>query len=221
MRTTILLLLLAGCTAAPSTPPPASTPPPPIRPENAVDVSGIVTDAAGVPVPSARISASQCDGSNRVAHVTGADGSYELQVEGGVGPQFDGCVAVEAAAGGSVVRAQREARFGHGSAVRVELKLPQAQFLTRLDADRLIDALRGAIQHDPEALAELKLYVPEAPAALTPMARYTRGIESVRVVEEGDRRFVYELKGRRPERTVRVTVRQDTLTRLELPAIDE
>jgi hypothetical protein len=221
MKTAIILLLLAGCAAAPSTPPPANTPPPPIRPENAVDINGTVIDAAGTPVPGARVTASECDGSNRVSHVSGADGSYELRVERSVGPQVDGCIAVEAAAGGSTVRNELGARFARGSAVRMDLRLPQAPFLNRLDADRLIETLQREMQGDQDALAELKLYIPGAPTSLTPIARYTRGIDSFRVVEEGDRRLVYELKGRRPERTVRVTVWQDTLTRVALPEIEE
>jgi hypothetical protein len=221
MRTAIALLLLAGCTAATSTPPPANTPPPPIRPVNAVDINGTVTDAEGRPVPSARVTVAECDGRNSVAHVSGADGTYQLRVERGVGPQSDGCVAVEAAAGGATVRVQREARFALGSAIHVDLRLPQAQFLQRLDADRLMDLLRRGMQHEADAVAELKLYIPDAPTALTPISRYTRGIESFRVVEEGDRRFVYELKGRRAGRVVRVTVRQDVLTRIELPEIEE
>ena len=220
MRTLLAFLLLAGCTAAPSTPP-ANTPPPPIRPVNAVDINGTVTDAAGMPVAGARVTAAECDGSNSIAHVSGPDGTYELRVERGVGPQSDGCVAVDAAAGGATVRLQRDAHFGRGSAIRVDLRLPQAPFLQRLDADRLIDVLTRAMRGEQDALAELKLYLPDAPTSLAPMTRYTRGIDSSQVVEEGDRRFVYELKGRRPERNVRVVVRQDTLTRVELPEVDE
>jgi hypothetical protein len=221
MRTAIAVLLLAGCTAATSTtPPPANTPPPPIRPVNAVDITGTVVDDEGQPVPWARVTAADCDGGNSVAHVTGADGTYQLRVEHGVGPQVDGCVAVEAAAGGATVRKEQQARFGRGSAIHVDLRLPRPQFLTRLDADRLIDLLRRAMAHEADAVNELKLYVPDAPSSLGPIAQYTRGIDSVRVVEEGDRRFVYELTGRRPGRTVRVTVRQDVLTRVELPDVE-
>ena len=220
MRTLLALLLLTSCAVTTATKP-AETPPPPIRPANAVDILGTVTDDAGMPVSGARISASECDGSNRVAHVTGADGSYELRVEHGVGPESDGCIALEAAAGGAVQRIQRQARFARGSAIRVDLRLPRAQFLTQLDADRLIDLLRRSTEHDADAIAELRLYLPDAPTSLAPMARYTRGIASSRLVDQGDRRFVYELTGRRPGRNVRVTVRQDALTRIELPGIDE
>lgn len=220
MKTLIAILLLAGCTAAPSTAP-ANTPPPPIRPVNAVDINGTVMDANGAPVEGARVTAAECDGSNSVAHVSGADGTYELRVERGAGPQSDGCVAVEAAAGGSTVRLQRDAHFGRGAAIRVDLRLPQTQVLQRPDADRLIDTLTRAMRGEQDAVAELKLYIPDAPTSLAPMSRYTRGVDSWQVVEEGDRRFVYELKARRPERNVRVVVRQDALTRIELPEVEE
>lgn len=233
MRPLLLLLLLAACAvpqAQHDRPTPANTPPPPHRPENAAVATGIVTDASGTPVPFARVSAwaadPACNPNGRpVVHVSGADGAYQLRVESGVGPEFDACIIAEAAAGGSMVRGQRAVHYASdaagGNVARIDLSLPQPPYLTRGEADRLIELLRSAMQLDYEAVEELKLYVPGGSAALAPMSRYTRGIESVRLVSEGDRHFVYELQGRRPERSVRVTIRQDTLTRIELPVIDE
>jgi hypothetical protein len=219
------LMLLAAC-AAPRQQPPASTPPSPDRPENAAVASGTITDASGRPVASARVTAWAADAACRaagtpVSHVSGADGTYQLRVAHGVGPEFDGCIIIEAAAGGSVVRAQRPVHYASDAAgrngARVDLMLPQPPLLTRNEADRLIDVLRRAIQLEQDAIDELKHYIPDAPTALTPIAQHTRGIASVRLVSEGDRRFVYELVGRRPERNVQITIAQDVLTRIELP----
>ncbi|HEX8254731.1 MAG TPA: hypothetical protein VF846_16425 [Thermoanaerobaculia bacterium] len=230
MRTLLILVLLAGCAAQPGTTPPANTPPPPIRPENAAVATGVVTDASGRPVAAARVTAWAADGAcqpvgNPVSHITGADGRYQLRVEAGVGPQFDGCVVVRAAAGGSTARAQQQVHYAPASAggnsATINLLLPQPPFLTRAEADRLIETLRAAMQGDEAARSELALYINDMPNALTPISRYTRGIESFRLVSEGDRRFVYQLTGRRPERNVEVTISQDVLTRIELPKIAE
>lgn len=229
MRSLTLLLLLAACAPAVQQQTGATAPALPSRPENAAVAIGTVRDAAGTPVPFARVSAWAADPAcqplgQAVSHVAGADGSYQLRVERGVGPQFDACIVVEASAGGSSVRAQNAVRYapatGGNNGVRVDLMLPQPAILTRAEADRLAEIVRAAVSLDQDALRELQLYVPHAQEALTPIARYTRGIESVRLVTAGDRHYVYDLIARRPERNVRITIRQDTLTRLELPRVE-
>jgi hypothetical protein len=230
MRTLVALIFLAAC-ATPQTqvsqPAAANTPPPPIRPENAAVASGIVTDSSGRPVASARVSAWAADAScNPIGrpevHVSGADGRYQLRVASSVGPEFDACIIVEAAAGGSVVRAQQLVHYASDAAGRnvatMNLMLPAAPVLTRTEADRLIQLLQNAMQNH-DAVDELKLYIPQGQPALAPIAQYTRGIASVRLLSEGNRRFVYELTGRRAGRTIEVTVWQDALTHIDLPQV--
>jgi hypothetical protein len=229
MRPLTLLLLLAACAPAAHQQTPAAAPALPPRPENAAVAIGTVRDAAGAPVPFARLTGWAADAAcqpvgDAVSSVAGPDGSYQLRVERGVGPQFDACIVVEASAGGSRVRTQSTVRYAPDAArnngVRVDLMLPQPPLLTRAEADRLAEIVRAAVSLDNDALAELQLYVPNAREALTPIARYTRGIESARLVTEGNRHYVYELIARRPERNVRLTIRQDTLTRIELPQVE-
>ncbi len=155
-------------------------------------------------------------------HVSGADGRYQLRVASSVGPEFDACIIVEAAAGGSVVRAQQLVHYASDAAGRnvatMNLMLPAAPVLTRTEADRLIQLLQNAMQNH-DAVDELKLYIPQGQPALAPIAQYTRGIASVRLLSEGNRRFVYELTGRRAGRTIEVTVWQDALTHIDLPQV--
>lgn len=228
MRSLLALLLITACAAQqPQREPAATTPPPPLRPENAAVATGIVTDGSGRPVPFARVAAWAADPACRtigrpVVHVSGADGRYELRVPSSVGPEFEACIVAEAAANGSTVRVQQPVHYASDAAgrnaARIDLVLPQPPLLTRAEADRLIALLGAAMRGEQDAVEELKLYVPDL-SMLSSLARYTRGIDSVRMVSEGDRRFVYELKGRRPERNVQVTVAQDTLTRIELPVL--
>jgi hypothetical protein len=231
MRTLAALLLLAGCAtqrATTITPPPAHTPPMPIRPENAAVATGIVTDASGRPVANARVRAWAADAAcNPIGrpeqHVSGENGSYELRVASGVGPQFDACVVAEASAAGATVRAQQPVHYAPdtagGNVARIDLQFPPATLLTRAEADRLIDMVRRAIHGDNDAIEEMKLYLPQGNPALTPVSRYIRGVDAVNLVSEGDRRFTYELTGRRPGRSVQITIWQDALTHIDLPDV--
>jgi hypothetical protein len=221
-RATLLLLFLSACTTAP---PPALTPPPPIRPENAATATGVIRDASGRPVPRARIRAWAADLACRTVgspetSVSGEDGSYQVRVARGVGPQFDGCIVVEAASGGANATSQQQVHYAPdtagGNSVHLDLTMPPAKLLTRAEADRLIALVDAAMRYEGNARDELSLYVVDL-AKLDALAQYTRGIESTRVVSDGDRRFVYEIRGRRPERNVEITISQDALTRIELP----
>jgi len=228
MRTLAALLLLAGCAMQPATsttPAPAHTPPPPDRPENAAVATGVVTDASGRPVANARVRAFAADAAcNTVGfpqqHVSGANGTYQLRVASSVGPQYDACIVVEAAAAGATVRAQSPVHYAPDSAggnvATINLQLPPSTLLTRAEADRLIDVIGRAMRHEQDAIEELRLY---GNPDVNPISRYTRGIDSVRLVSEGDRRFTYELTGRRPGRTIQVTIWQDAVTHIDLPEV--
>jgi hypothetical protein len=63
----------------------------------------------------------------------------------------------------------------------------------------------------PSATEELALYTQDD---ITPHRRSLRGIADVRLLSENDRRFEYELVGMRPGTSVRVTIAQDSLTRI-------
>jgi hypothetical protein len=226
MRTLVALLLLAGCTVQPATvPPPASTPPPPDRPENAAVATGTVMDAGGRPVANARVRVWAADAAcNPIGrpeqHVTGDNGTYQLRVASSVGPQYDACIVVEAAAAGAVMRAQSPVHYAPdtvgGNVARMDLQLPPATLLTRAEADRLIEVIRHAMQGEQDAVEELRLY---GNPNIAPISQYTRGFDSVRVVTEGDRRYTYEVTGRRPGRTIQITIWQDAITHIELPEV--
>lgn len=231
MRNLLFALLLTACTAPVAAPPPASTPPPPPdRPENAAVAAGIVRDAAGRAVERARVTAWAADPSCTPrgipqSVVTGEDGSYQVRVEAGVGPQFDGCIVLEAAAGGAVTKTQQSVRYAPdragGNDVRLDITLPPAPPLTRAEADRLVALVVEAMRHDHEAVQELALYLGRSTtdtySYLTPFAQRTRGVEAPpRLAVQSGRTFEYELTGRRPGTSMRVIVAQDALTRVDV-----
>ena len=219
-----LLLLLAACAVTPSTPPPASTPPPPHRPENAAVATGIIRDAGGRAVSRAAIRAWAADPACNVIEpptevVSGEDGSYEVRVGRTVGPQFDACIVLEARAGGATARVQQPVRYvANPPSVPIDMTLLPAALLTRDEANRLIDLVQRAMRNEHEAVQELAPYlnrdVSSAYSALAPIAQRIRRPESVTLVEEGDRRYVYEMRGARG--TARVTIAQDAITTITL-----
>lgn len=211
----LLLLLLAACATRPAQQPPASTPPPPDRMENVVTAFGIIKDPAGKPLQNVRVRAWEADGhcdaiGGPVTRTSGSDGAYEVTVGRRVGPEFEGCIVLEFAAGGAVAFLPRNAHFARDSRLKIDVMLPPARVLTRAEADRLMQVVRGAMHEgSPAAVEELALYTRDD---LTPHRRNLRGISDVRLVSEGDRRFEYELAGMRPGTSVRVTIAQDSLT---------
>ncbi|HYH08427.1 MAG TPA: hypothetical protein VEK11_15330 [Thermoanaerobaculia bacterium] len=224
MRRLAILTILTACATAP---PPASTPPPPIRPQNAAVAAGVICDASGRPVSRAAISAWAADPACNVVGrpetaVSGEDGSYQIRVGREVGPRFDACIVLEVRGGGAMTRVQHPVHYAPDSAganrVSVGITLPPATLLTRAEADRLIDVVQRALRREQEAVRELALYLnlheSDTYAALAPFMQRVRGIESVALLEEGDRQYVYELRGVRG--TMRVTIAQDSLTRIDL-----
>lgn len=204
---------------------PAGAAPMPVRPENAAVATGVVTDASGRPVANARVRVWAADAAcNTIGHpeqhVSGENGSYQLRVASGVGPQFDACIVVEAAAAGAIVRAQSPVHYAPdaagGNVAQMNVQLPPATLLTRAEADRLIDVIGRAMRGEQDAVEELRLYGNPSLAAIS---QYTRGIDSVRLVSEADRRFTYELTGRRPGRVIQITVWQDAITHIDLPEV--
>lgn len=228
MKIALSLLLLAACAPAVQTPP--TVPPPPVRPANAAVAFGVVADASGGAVGRARVTAWAADAAcatagNAAIVVTGTDGTYEVRVEQGVGPQFDGCIVVEAAAGGAVAREQRNVHYAPdtagGNRVRIDLVLPPVPELDREEADRIVLLVVAGVRNDDSAVRELALYagrdVPETWAWLSPFAQATRGVDRPpRLLSQSGRTFTYELTGRRPGTSLRVVVAQDTLTRVEI-----
>ena len=222
MRRLACLLLLAACATQPRTAlAPASTPPPPDRPENVVIAFGIVKDPSGTPLEHARVRGWEADGhcdavGGPITRPSGANGAYEITVGRRVGPQFAGCLVLEIAAGGAVALVQRNAQFAPESAgisrMRLDVTLPPARLLTRAEADRLVEVTRQAMHEGWQAaIEELALYTRDD---YTPYRRQMRGIGGVKLVSEGDKRFVYELTGTVPETSVTVTIEQDVLTRI-------
>lgn len=215
-RLACLLVLLAACTTQPAQPL-VSTPPPPVRPENVVTAFGIIKDPAGRPLQHVRVRAWEADGhcdaiGGPNTRTSGSDGAYEVTVGRRVGPAFEGCIVLEFAAGGSVAFLPRNASFSQDSRLKIDVLLPPARVLNRAEADRLIQVVRGAMHEgSPAAVEELALYTQDD---ITPHRRNLRGITDVRLVSEGDRRFEYELVGMRPGTSVRVTIAQDSLTRI-------
>lgn len=219
-RLACLIVFLAACT----TTPPLESPPPPDRPENMASAYGIVRDPGGRPVANARIRAWEANVSctpqgGPVSRPSGADGAYEITVGRSVGPAYEGCIVLEVAAGGAVERIERPVRFasdraGH-SRTRVDVTLTPAPMLTRAEADRLIAMVRNAMHTgDHDATQELALYT--GGADLTEQRRSVRGIADVRLLTAGDRRYEYELVGTRPGTSLRVTIAQDSLTRITI-----
>ena len=216
MRRLACLLVLAACASQPRQQP-ANTPPPPDRQENVVTAFGVIKDPAGTPLQHARIRAWEADGhcdaiGGPITRTSGSDGTYEVTVGRKAGPEFEGCIVLEFAAGGSVAFLPRNAHFARDSRLRIDVTLPPARLLTRAEADRLIAVVRGALHEgSPTAVEELALYTQDD---VTPHRRSLRGITDVRLVSEGERRFEYELVGMRPGTSVRVTIAQDSLTRI-------
>jgi len=210
-------LLVLGIAACATRQLAVHTPPPPDRQENVVTAFGVIKDPAGQPLQHARIRAWEADGhcdaiGGPITRTSGADGTYEVTVGRRVGPEFEGCIVLEFAAGGSVAFLPRNAHFARDSRLKIDVTLPPARLLTRADADRLIAVVRGAMHEgSPTAVEELALYTQ---ADITPHRRSLRGIADVRLLSEGDRRFEYELVGMRPGTSVRVTIAQDSLTRI-------
>lgn len=221
MRRLACLLLLTACVTQPPVTPPAGTPPPPHRPANVVTAFGVVRDPAGQPLEHARVRAWEadvdCDAiGGPITRHSAADGTYEITVGNKVGPQFEGCIVVEIAAGGSVALLQRGATYAPESAgisrLRIDVALPPPRPLTRAEADRLIEIVRSALHEGPLfATEQLALYTRED---IVPYRRDLRGIAEVRLVSEGERRFEYELTGTRPGTSVRVVMEQGALTRI-------
>jgi hypothetical protein len=211
-----LLVLLAACATQPAQQT-VSTPPPPDRPENVATAFGIIKDPAGKPLQHARIRAWEADGhcdaiGGPITRTSGSDGAYEVTVGRSVGPEFEGCIVLEFAAGGSVAFLPRNAHFARDSRLKIDVTLPPARLLNRAEADRLMQVVRGAMHEgSPAAAEELALYTQDD---ITPHRRNLRGITDVRLLSEGDRRFEYELVGMRPGTSVRVTIAQDSLTRI-------
>ncbi|HEX8173063.1 MAG TPA: hypothetical protein VF824_21190 [Thermoanaerobaculia bacterium] len=221
----ILLLLAAACTT--TTVPPASTPPPPPdRPENLVVARGVVFDANGGRAAFARVRAWAADPScvaTREPFVVraGADGSYEVTADVGVGPQYDGCLIVEAASGGAVVKKQTPVRFASGADApheTLDLYLPRPEPLTRAEAERLIGVVKSAlVTRDTAAVEELSLYTDRGREALyTTLGELQRRIRTVlttALTSERGGRYVYVLSGQR-EPPVTVTIEQDVRTKI-------
>ena len=221
-RAACLLLFLSACATAPPRPlPSANTPPPPQRPENVVTAYGIVRDPAGALLEHARLRAweadDRCDAiGGPVTRHSGAGGTYEITVGRRVGPQFEGCVVLEVAAGGAVALLRRNAHFAPETTglhrQRIDVTLPPARLLDRAEADRLVAVVRRALHEGAQdAVEELALYTRHD---YTPYRRRMRGISAVRLVSEGEGRFVYELSGTVPETSVTVTIEQNALTRI-------
>jgi hypothetical protein len=230
MKRLLVLVLLAACTTQPAAPPVASTPPPPDRPENAAVAYGVVTDAGGRPVRRAAVRAWAADpGCNArgipASHVTGEQGTFELRVVESVGPEYDGCVVVEASAGGATARVQQPARYASDRSgrnrVQVNIALPPAPLLTRAEADRLMELVQRALRREHEAVQELATYLGEDVATtystLTAPMSTLRNVQSVTLVSSGPSEYLFEMTGQRPGSTARVRIAQDSLTRIEFP----
>lgn len=215
-RLACLLVLAAACATQPAQPP-VSTPPPPDRQENVVTAFGVIKDPAGKPLEHVRVRAWEADGhcdaiGGPVTRTSGSDGTYDVTVGRRVGPEFEGCIVLEFAAGGSVAFLPRNAHFARDSRLKIDVLLPPAKALTRAEAERLMQVVRGAMHEgSPSAVEELALYTQDD---ITPHRRNLRGITDVRLVSESDRRFEYELTGMRPGTSARVTITQDSLTRI-------
>ena len=227
MRWTVsLLVALAAC--APASVPPATTPPPPpTRAENAVALRGNVFDSAGQPVPHALIRAWGADPSCRavgegVRVWGGASSSYDVTVERSVGPAERGCVVIEARAGGANARRTMPVTFATpGPVVEADINLGPPARLTRKEADRIVEVLRlGITTRDRAAVDELAGYLGLGPeqtgAQLGEIQRHLRTVTAVTFLSEENGRFIYDLTGHR-EPALRVTISQDSLTRVELP----
>jgi hypothetical protein len=222
-RQILLLVLLAACSVAPP-PPPASTPPPPDRPENAAVATGVIRDAGGRAVARAAIRAWAADPACNVIGppsevVSGENGTYEVRVGRDVGPQFDACIVLEARAGGVTARVQQPVHYApNPPSVPIDITLLPAALLTREEASRLIDLVQRAMRNEHEAVQELAPYlnldVSSAYTALAPIAQRIRRPESVTLVEERDRHYVYEMRGARG--AARVTIAQDAITKITL-----
>jgi hypothetical protein len=216
MRRLACLLFLAACATQPQV---ATTPPPPDRAENVVTAYGTIRDPGGQPLEHARIRAWEADGGcdaigGPLTRFSGSDGTYEVTVGRRTGPEFEGCIVLEFAAGGSVAFLPRNAHFSPQSRVKIDVTLPPARLLTRAEADRLVDVVRNAIDAGWEsAVEELALYTQDD---YTEHRRNLRGVAGVQLVSEADRRFEYELTGTRPDTSLRVTISQDSLTRVRL-----
>lgn len=200
---------------------------------NEVHVSGIVADAAGMRVDGAVVTVwpagvdCAATGGSAMA-VTDASGAFAVSVERGTGPAEQGCVVVEAKAGGSSARAVRNAFFASGSAadrVELELSLPRAPELTRKEGERLVDLLARAIPGgDEEVLRELDLYVRGdrqwLDGALTAYRQYLRGITAIEPAgEENDHWMRWRIEGV-AGRSVTTAVYRETLIELHGPLID-
>jgi hypothetical protein len=225
MRAWIAILFLVSCAAPVPAPAPAATPPPPIRNENVAVAHGVITDAQARPVPFARIRAWAADPSCRaigdpVTVHAGAAGTYQVEVVQGAGPQMAGCITMHIESGGSVVRAQEPVTFMVSpKPALLHLQLPRAPELTEQEAYRLTGLFTLAMRQEQQALEEVALYfeggVDAARTAANEAAKYLRGAESFKLVEQSGESYTYELRGVQ-ERTMRVTVTRGTLIRMRL-----
>ena len=213
---------------APSTPPP----PPPDRPVTSANVSGRVVDASGRLTAHAAVFVRAADANCKpfeegVGALSDEGGEYLAVAEAGAGPSSSGCVVVEARSGGASGTATARTEFTTASPrVRVDVRLESPPQLTAGEAERLVRQLVAAINEPAASIEDLNLYILHGPEALRVALEQYRSllgrVTSVGLVPSDQfdpRRFTFELRTA-DERTSRVDVYQETLTRLHSPLLD-
>lgn len=241
MRTLAILLLglTLGCRtpapppATPSTPP-LSPPPLPVRAISAAAVTGEVLDRSGMAVDGALVQAQsggvECEpAEGAFSTFTDAAGRFSLVVERGVGPEEQGCVVLNAGAGGAAASVRIPATFTSIAGdprreLHATLRLGAPPPLDRATGERLIALLDAGMRGDHEAMRQLDLYIRGDLGRVLPIvnahASWLRGIRSIEPIDaEDDQRLRWRLTGA-AGRSVTITLHRENLLELHGPLVD-